>query len=152
MNFFSAQAGRTVLVKGDESLWVRAEVHGVEGDQVFVKQETRPGELLHLSFEDVLPLEDAGDDESEEDEPPPTDPRLQPDIEEDFTPVSLDIRSAERLGEWEAHTRGLGSRLMGRMGWVPGVGLGKNGEGRVEPVPAMVYPQGRSLDWCMDLR
>lgn len=32
------------------------------------------------------------------------------------------------------------------------IGLGKNAEGRVEPVEAMLYPQGRSLDFCMTLR
>ncbi len=30
--------------------------------------------------------------------------------------------------------------------------MGKNAEGRVEPVEAMLYPQGRSLDFCMTLR
>ena len=31
-------------------------------------------------------------------------------------------------------------------------GLGKRSEGRIEPVSAMLYPAGRSLDWCMNLR
>jgi hypothetical protein len=40
---------------------------------------------------------------------------------------------------------------MALMGWQGG-GLGKEGEGRVEPVPATLYPQGKSLDWCMERR
>jgi G-patch domain len=55
------------------------------------------------------------------------------------------------LGEWESYTRGLGSRLMARMGWEGG-GLGRAGQGRLEPVPATLYPQGKSLDWCMERR
>ena len=38
------------------------------------------------------------------------------------------------------------------MGWVVGTGLGQRGEGRVEPVTARLYPQGKGLDWCMDMR
>ena len=56
------------------------------------------------------------------------------------------------LGDWEQFTRGIGSKLMMSMGYVMGTGLGKLADGRVEPVPAMLYPAGRSLDWCMNLR
>jgi hypothetical protein len=56
------------------------------------------------------------------------------------------------LGDWEQFTRGMGSKLMASMGYVMGAGLGKRSEGRIEPVPAMLYPPGRSLDWCMNLR
>ena len=34
---------------------------------------------------------------------------------------------------------------MVKMGYKHGSGLGKEGEGRVEPVEAMVFPPGRSL-------
>ena len=34
---------------------------------------------------------------------------------------------------------------MAKMGYVHGAGLGKEGEGRTEPVEAMVFPPGRSL-------
>lgn len=34
---------------------------------------------------------------------------------------------------------------MAKMGYVHGSGLGKEGEGRIEPVEAMVFPPGRSL-------
>lgn len=34
---------------------------------------------------------------------------------------------------------------MVQMGYVMGTGLGKNGEGRLEPVEAVVFPAGKSL-------
>lgn len=34
---------------------------------------------------------------------------------------------------------------MSKMGYVVGCGLGKYGEGRLEPVEAMAYPPGKSL-------
>lgn len=80
--------------------------------------------------------------------------------------------NAGPLGSWEQFTRGIGSKLMMSMGYIMGSGtyificlsdfalqfffkrpgLGKNAEGRIEPVEAMLYPQGRSLDFCMTLR
>lgn len=41
--------------------------------------------------------------------------------------------------------QGIGSKLMEKMGYVVGTGLGREGEGRVDPVTAYVYPQGVSL-------
>ncbi|KAI5630768.1 g-patch domain-containing protein [Phthorimaea operculella] len=55
------------------------------------------------------------------------------------------------MGEWERQTRGIGSKLMLAMGYVPGTGLGATGEGRVQPVEARIVPLGKSLDHCMAL-
>lgn len=41
---------------------------------------------------------------------------------------------------------------MQKMGYVFGTGLGLRSEGRVEPVPVVVYPSGKSLDWISDHR
>lgn len=86
----------------------------------------------------------------------------------------------QKLGAWEAHTKvklkiisfpfvfelspnnlflmncmilqGFGSRILQKMGYVVGTGLGQNGEGIVVPISAQVLPPGRSLDHCMALR
>uniref|UniRef100_A0A8C4QEK1 Zinc finger CCCH-type with G patch domain-containing protein n=2 Tax=Eptatretus burgeri TaxID=7764 RepID=A0A8C4QEK1_EPTBU len=52
------------------------------------------------------------------------------------------------LGLWEAHTRGVGSRLLTKMGYEQGRGLGPKGDGRILPVDVVVLPAGRSLDSC----
>lgn len=57
----------------------------------------------------------------------------------------LTLQSNEPLGNWERHTRGIGSKLMMQMGYVIGTGLGKRSDGRIEPVEAQVLPAGKSL-------
>ncbi|XP_019718557.1 zinc finger CCCH-type with G patch domain-containing protein [Hippocampus comes] len=59
--------------------------------------------------------------------------------------------NASIFGGWEAHTRGIGSKLMLKMGYEYGKGLGKTQEGRVEPVMAVLVPKGKSLDQCAEL-
>ncbi|CAI8055898.1 Zinc finger CCCH-type with G patch domain-containing protein [Geodia barretti] len=41
---------------------------------------------------------------------------------------------------------------MAKMGYVVGKGLGKSGEGRVEPVEIKILPPGKSLDMCAEMR
>ena len=44
-----------------------------------------------------------------------------------------------------AWNQGIGSKLMAKMGYVTGSGLGKFSEGRVEPVEATVLPEGKNI-------
>ena len=47
-------------------------------------------------------------------------------------------RLGERVGGWEIHEKGVASRLMAKMGYVRGSGLGKHAQGRTDilPIPA----------------
>ncbi|XP_054742779.1 zinc finger CCCH-type with G patch domain-containing protein [Anastrepha obliqua] len=64
----------------------------------------------------------------------------------------FEFKSTQPLGEWEKHTRGIGSKIMAKMGYIHGTGLGSDGGGIVIPVTAQILPQGYSLDRCMELR
>lgn len=50
--------------------------------------------------------------------------------------------AAGAFGEWERFTRGVGSRLLARMGYRRGGGLGARGDGTVEPLGAGTAPRG----------
>ncbi|CAN0153161.1 unnamed protein product, partial [Ectocarpus fasciculatus] len=50
------------------------------------------------------------------------------------------------FGDWEQHTKGFGSRMMNRMGYRRGEGLGKDKQGISRPVPIRVLPERRALD------
>jgi len=48
-------------------------------------------------------------------------------------------KSAKKdVGDWEKHTKGIGSKLLQKMGWKEGMGIGKDLQGRAEPVEAKV--------------
>jgi len=130
----------------DCGLWKHATLVQYEDDQkVHVRFDQ--SSLETRSLDQVLPL--SGDDHEESSD----------DDEDDFAPLELAVQVAleggggcAALGGWESSTKGIGSKLMSQMGYVHGAGLGKCGQGLVEPVPVVVYPTGKSLDWCMNAK
>lgn len=49
------------------------------------------------------------------------------------------------VGCFERHTKGFGSKMMAKMGFVPGSGLGKDGQGIVTPLTAVRRPKSHGL-------
>lgn len=54
-------------------------------------------------------------------------------------------RQTHEIGNWQKHTTGIGSKLLSKMGWDPGKGLGKNLQGIAVPIEAAVRVTGMGI-------
>lgn len=141
-NFGSLKKNLHVLVKSsDDQLWRPATVLNIDNDLKTCDLKMQNGTLVIRPFEDILPPT-KHDTDSESD--------LSSDESDIETQTSVRMFVApDSFGEWERFTNGFGSKMLKRMGYEIGKGLGKNGEGRIEPVQARIYIPKKSLDFNM---
>ncbi|XP_014473719.1 PREDICTED: zinc finger CCCH-type with G patch domain-containing protein [Dinoponera quadriceps] len=159
-DFRNLKMGSRVLTKQKNNTWCRSVVLKLpekDGGEYRVKFEAS-GEIIEASLQDLLPLGDAdlemsdtSDDSDGSDSGSNSPHNSHSDVQLVHKSL-LTLQSDEPLGNWERYTRGIGSKLMMQMGYVIGTGLGKRGDGRIQPVEATVLPAGKSLDHCMELR
>ncbi|KAG7208275.1 hypothetical protein KM043_014518 [Ampulex compressa] len=154
-NFESIKMGSRVLAKQKNKLWHRSVVLKLpeqEEDGFRVKFEAS-GSIEEIGLQDLLPLGDSDLEMSDTSDDSECENDTTRYANDDLIQESLlTLQSNEPLGNWERHTRGIGSKLMAQMGYVVGTGLGKRSDGRIEPIEATVLPAGKSLDHCMELR
>ena len=163
-NYAELREGVGVLANEESSnLWQHATVEGVEhdgllGTTVHIRFSHDSKNIVSLPLEHVAPLNNSLDEEDdssdEEDESTIGGAYCNPNNE---TPIVRDLLdkidgSMSAIGGWESHTKGIGSKLMASMGYIHGTGLGKQCEGRREPVPILIYPPGCSIDYCMGIK
>ncbi|KAG9456228.1 hypothetical protein H6P81_000736 [Aristolochia fimbriata] len=70
---------------------------------------------------------------------------LVPPAESSFSIGRSVVTNSLKLGLFEKHTKGFGSRMLAKMGFVEGSGLGKEGQGMVEPIEAIKRPKSLGL-------
>ncbi|XP_063232196.1 zinc finger CCCH-type with G patch domain-containing protein [Bacillus rossius redtenbacheri] len=160
-DFSLVRSNVRVLVKCEDQLWHTAVVLEVDRGKCLVKLEGS-GVKTEVELASVLPLGDSAGESvevssSSSSDSSDSDSETRELEERNQLAVSVIERTllsspTTALGDWEKHTKGIGSSLMARMGYITGAGLGKNSDGRIEPVEALVLPAGKSLDHCMNLR
>ena len=53
--------------------------------------------------------------------------------------------AADEVGAFEAHTKGIGAKLLAKMGWRKGEGIGRGGGGIAKPIETHLRPKGMGL-------
>ncbi|NWI55502.1 ZGPAT protein, partial [Calyptomena viridis] len=142
--------GSACLAKHSDGIWYTARITDVDSGYYTVKFDSLLLKEAVVEGDSVIPPlrgEDAAEsDESDEDNVDDSGYAKGVPENGEWTPAC-----SSSFGGWEAHTRGIGSKLLLQMGYEFGKGLGKNSEGRVEPVQAVVLPRGKSLDQCAEV-
>lgn len=63
----------------------------------------------------------------------------------DTDPSCKSAAGPAEIGSFEVHTKGFGSKMMAKMGFVEGSGLGKEGQGMAQPIEVMKRPKSLGL-------
>ncbi|XP_051282492.1 zinc finger CCCH-type with G patch domain-containing protein [Dicentrarchus labrax] len=147
------EEGSSCLARHEDGIWYPAKIKEIDSGFYTIKFDS-------VLLKDVVVEADGVIPPLREDDPLSSDSDLEDTLDGDDVAYAKVMDSAVEstvelnsinFGGWEAHTRGIGSKLMLKMGYEYGKGLGKMQEGRVEPVMAVVLPKGKSLDQCAEL-
>ncbi|XP_078275159.1 zinc finger CCCH-type with G patch domain-containing protein [Rhinoraja longicauda] len=152
LDLSSLEVGSPCLAKFEDEIWYPAKVLDIDNGYFTVKFDSLLQKEIVVEGDGIMPVhrsDESSSSSSSEDEG-----RLGYAKVLDAKPGEMEnstASSSSSFAGWEAHTRGMGSKLMMKMGYEFGKGLGKNAEGRVEPVHAVVLPPGKSLDQCTEI-
>ncbi|NXX95864.1 ZGPAT protein, partial [Centropus bengalensis] len=144
-NLSALEVGSACLAKHSDGIWYTARITDIDSGYYTVRFDSLLLKEAVVEADSIIPpLRD--DVESDEDSADESGYAKGVPENGEWTPAC-----SSSFGGWEAHTRGIGSKLLVRMGYEFGKGLGKNCDGRVEPVQAVVLPRGKSLDQCAEV-
>ncbi|RHZ50552.1 hypothetical protein Glove_495g28 [Diversispora epigaea] len=157
--------GRNFWAKYNDGVWYMAKLIGIEpkgsGFRVIYKgYENQDPHGVVVGPDEIIPVQSLDEEEEEEND---SEQNNYSDVESDFSddflsddspPSREDVKLGQvsdgennNLAEWEKHTTGVASRMMKKMGYKMGEGLGKNSEGIVKPIEVKIFSQGVSLDY-----
>ncbi|EGT59845.1 hypothetical protein CAEBREN_23807 [Caenorhabditis brenneri] len=124
-----------VLVKGSSELWELGRISAIDGQQVAVKL-LKSGNEVSAKRKDLVPL---GEIEKEE---------KKDDSWNELKQETLGRVSVGDIGKWNGG-EGVGMKLMMKMGYKVGEGLGKRSDGIVHAIQARICAKNASLDEVM---
>uniref|UniRef100_A0A8C6UW09 Zinc finger CCCH-type with G patch domain-containing protein n=1 Tax=Neogobius melanostomus TaxID=47308 RepID=A0A8C6UW09_9GOBI len=144
------EEGSSCLARHEDGIWYPAKITDIDEGFYTVKFDSLLLKDAVVEADGIIPPMREDDPVTSDSEDDDEDDTGYAKVLDSAADSSVSLSSAE-FGGWEAHTRGIGSKLMLKMGYEYGKGLGKTQEGRLEPVMAMVLPKGKSLDMCAEL-
>ncbi|XP_072096562.1 zinc finger CCCH-type with G patch domain-containing protein [Mobula birostris] len=152
LDLSSLEVGSSCLAKFEDEIWYPAKILDIDNGYFTIKFESLLQKEMVVEGDGIMPVhqtDESSSSSSSEDEGQLGYAKVLDTKSEGIE--SWTAASSSSFAGWEAHTRGMGSKLMIKMGYEFGKGLGKNAEGRVEPVHAVVLPPGKSLDQCTEI-
>ncbi|XP_020668095.3 zinc finger CCCH-type with G patch domain-containing protein [Pogona vitticeps] len=152
-NLSNLAVGSACLARHQDGIWYAAKITDIDSGYYTVKFDSLLLKEAVVEGDGVMPPLRAEDSSSSSESEEDVEDAGYAKVMDSSTPENGEGSSAcsSSFGQWEAHTRGIGSKLLAQMGYQFGKGLGKNSEGRVEPVLAVVLPKGKSLDQCAEI-
>lgn len=129
----------------EENIWQKAEITDTDlnKERILVRINKDKSEKW-IHFESLVLLQNVEPENSHE------------ELTTGSSNQSMDFQipdlTCTEFGEWERYTKGIGSKLMAKMGYEQGRGLGRQSQGIINPIEQIVYPPGRSLDHCIKLK
>nr|XP_057940602.1 zinc finger CCCH-type with G patch domain-containing protein [Doryrhamphus excisus]XP_057940603.1 zinc finger CCCH-type with G patch domain-containing protein [Doryrhamphus excisus] len=139
------EKGSSCLARHEDGIWYPAKISDIDNGFYTVKFDSLLLKEAVVEADCVIPPLREEDPLSSDSDQDGTDDGVAfakvTDSAEDPATINTSI-----FGGWEAHTRGIGSKLMLKMGYEYGKGLGKMQTGRVEPVMAVLLPKDKLLD------
>ncbi|XP_061657087.1 zinc finger CCCH-type with G patch domain-containing protein [Syngnathoides biaculeatus] len=145
-NLSSLEEGSSCLTRHEDGIWYPARITEIDNGFYTVKFDSLLLKEAVVEADSIIPPLREEDPLSSDSDPDDAAYATVLESVGESTACNTAI-----FGGWEVHTRGIGSKLMLKMGYEYGKGLGKTQEGRVEPVMAVLVPKGKSLDQCAEL-
>uniref|UniRef100_A0A915PPT7 Zinc finger CCCH-type with G patch domain-containing protein n=1 Tax=Setaria digitata TaxID=48799 RepID=A0A915PPT7_9BILA len=139
--------GSLILVQGENKLWSSARVTAIDNDKLAVCL-LLTGKEIAVDQNKIYPIPQLDIDSKDE------------TASEDLATTSWGEYREERcgnvtigdIGDWEKHTRGIGMKLLLKMGYRAGEGLGRRSDGIVHAIQPVIFPKNKSLDACMEVK
>ncbi|KAI8367949.1 hypothetical protein EDC96DRAFT_143031 [Choanephora cucurbitarum] len=132
------QYGKPVLCREkDQTLWQRGHIiDQLHGPRWRVRLDNTTKRNIQVDIDHIMPLKDLLQENQLEDQREEYN-ELDKD-NEDEEEIIIETPSNE-FGGWQIHTTGFAARMMAKMGYVEGSGLGVHGHGRINPIEAKPY-------------